>query len=127
MLRRAAYLLAGRSPHHGTAIHDPRAQLSSAERTAVLPYYRYAGQDRKDKPRVQFQPSSLASLIEARNRRMLTLDLRTAQIQGFSISRSTTCSALRDDRLFQTARHANLTGVSPDAGGVERAAPSPNA
>src|SRR3984957_15338627 len=58
---------------------------ASAERiTAVLPYYGYARQDRKDKPRVPISAKLIASLIErAGADRILALDLHAAQIQGF--------------------------------------------
>src|SRR6185295_19318861 len=58
---------------------------ASAERiTAVLPYYGYARQDRKDKPRVPISAKLVASLVEtAGANRVLTLDLHAAQIQGF--------------------------------------------
>src|SRR5215472_2715860 len=58
---------------------------ASAERiTAVLPYYGYARQDRKDKPRVPISAKLIASLLEtAGANRVLTLDLHAAQIQGF--------------------------------------------
>ena len=58
---------------------------ASAERiTAVLPYYGYARQDRKDKPRVPISARLVASLLErAGADRILTLDLHAAQIQGF--------------------------------------------
>ena len=58
---------------------------ASAERiTAVLPYYGYARQDRKDKPRVPISAKLVASLLErAGADRVLALDLHAAQIQGF--------------------------------------------
>src|SRR5262245_6874712 len=58
---------------------------ASAERiTAVLPYYGYARQDRKDKPRVPISARLVAALLEtAGATRVLTLDLHAAQIQGF--------------------------------------------
>ena len=58
---------------------------ASAERiTAVLPYYGYARQDRKDKPRVPISAKLVASLLErAGADRVLRLDLHAAQIQGF--------------------------------------------
>src|ERR1700683_556099 len=60
-------------------------KLSSAERiTAVLPYYGYGRQDRKDKPRVPISAQLVASLIETAGAdRIMTLDLHAAQIQGF--------------------------------------------
>ena len=66
---------------------------ASAERiTAVLPYYGYARQDRKDKPRVPISAKLVASLLETAGAdRILALDLHAAQIQGSSMSRWTTC------------------------------------
>jgi ribose-phosphate pyrophosphokinase len=98
---------------------------ASAERiTAVLPYYGYARQDRKDKPRVPISAKLVASLLErAGADRILSLDLHAAQIQGFF--------DIPVDHLFaapvmiehfrSAAVLPNLTVVSPDAGGVERA------
>jgi ribose-phosphate pyrophosphokinase len=98
---------------------------SSANRiTAVLPYYGYARQDRKDKPRVPITAKLAADLIsKAGADRVLTLDLHAAQIQGFF--------NIPVDHLFaapvivghlkDTLKLDNLTIVSPDAGGVERA------
>src|SRR6201999_3591199 len=58
---------------------------ASAERiTAVLPYYGYARQDRKDKPRMPISAKLVASLLETAGAdRVLALDLHAAQIQGF--------------------------------------------
>ena len=97
---------------------------SSASRvTAVLPYYGYARQDRKDKPRVPITAKLVADLItRAGADRVLTLDLHAAQIQGFF--------NIPVDHLFAApviVGHLkklgleDLTIVSPDAGGVERA------
>jgi ribose-phosphate pyrophosphokinase len=97
---------------------------ASAERiTAVLPYYGYARQDRKDKPRVPISARLVAALLETAGAdRILALDLHAAQIQGFF--------DIPVDHLFATPvliEHfrdpeiADLTVVSPDAGGVERA------
>ncbi len=97
---------------------------SSASRvTAVLPYYGYARQDRKDKPRVPITSKLVADLITAAGAdRVLTLDLHAAQIQGFF--------NIPVDHLFaapvivghlKKLEVEDLTIVSPDAGGVERA------
>ncbi|HYM60562.1 MAG TPA: ribose-phosphate pyrophosphokinase [Thermoanaerobaculia bacterium] len=97
---------------------------SSARRvTAVLPYYGYARQDRKDKPRVPITSKLVADLITAAGAdRVLTLDLHASQIQGFF--------NIPVDHLFAApviVGHLKkiglqeLTIVSPDAGGVERA------
>lgn len=97
---------------------------ASAERiTAVVPYYGYARQDRKDKPRVPISAKLVASLMErAGANRILCMDLHAAQIQGFF--------DIPVDHLFSTpvmiehykgSSIDDLTIVSPDAGGVERA------
>src|SRR5690348_16793249 len=97
---------------------------ASADRiTAVLPYYGYARQDRKDKPRVPISARLVAALLETAGAdRVLALDLHAAQIQGFF--------DIPVDHLFATPvmieyfrplNVPNLTVVSPDAGGVERA------
>jgi ribose-phosphate pyrophosphokinase len=99
-------------------------KLSSAERiTAVLPYYGYARQDRKDKPRVPISAKLVATLIEAAGAdRVLTLDLHAAQIQGFfdiPVDHLFGTPVMID--YFKPLEIPNLTVVSPDAGGVERA------
>lgn len=97
---------------------------ASAERiTAVLPYYGYARQDRKDKPRVPISAKLIASLIEtAGANRILGLDLHAAQIQGFfdvPVDHLFSAPVMID--YFKPNRPMHLTVVSPDAGGVERA------
>jgi len=99
-------------------------KLSSAERiTAVLPYYGYARQDRKDKPRVPISAKLVATLIEAAGAdRVLALDLHAAQIQGFfdiPVDHLFGTPVMID--YFKPLEIRNLTVVSPDAGGVERA------
>jgi ribose-phosphate pyrophosphokinase len=97
---------------------------SSASRiTAVLPYYGYARQDRKDKPRVPISAKLVANVLSAAGtNRVLTMDLHKAQIQGFF--------DIPVDHLFAApviidylARldYPKVTMVSPDAGGAERA------
>ena len=97
---------------------------SSAERiTAVLPYYGYGRQDRKDKPRVPISAKLVASLLEAAGaNRVMAVDLHAAQIQGFF--------DIPVDHLFfrpvmieyfRKLDLPDLMVVSPDAGGVERA------
>ncbi len=97
---------------------------SSASRvTAVIPYYGYARQDKKDKPRVPITAKLVADLISrAGADRVLTMDLHADQIQGFF--------DIPVDHLFaapvllEAVRDLNipdLVVVSPDAGGVERA------
>ena len=97
---------------------------SSARRiTAVLPYYGYARQDRKDRPRVPITAKLVADLISrAGADRVLTLDLHAGQIQGFFdvpvdhlFAAPVLLKAIRDLEI------PDLVIVSPDAGGVERA------
>ncbi len=91
--------------------------------TAVLPYYGYARQDRKDKPRVPISARLVASLLErAGADRVLALDLHAAQIQGFfDIPVDHLFAAPVMIEYFRSQKIENLTVVSPDAGGVERA------
>ncbi len=98
---------------------------ASAERiTAVLPYYGYARQDRKDRPRMPISAKLVASLLErAGASRVLALDLHAAQIQGFfDIPVDHLFAApVMVDYFKERFRQDDLTVVSPDAGGVERA------
>jgi ribose-phosphate pyrophosphokinase len=98
---------------------------ASAERiTAVLPYYGYARQDRKDKPRMPISAKLVASLLEtAGANRVLALDLHAAQIQGFfDIPVDHLFAAPVMVEYFQKRYETGeLIVVSPDAGGVERA------
>jgi ribose-phosphate pyrophosphokinase len=99
-------------------------KLASAERiTAVLPYYGYARQDRKDKPRVPISAKLVAGLLETAGAdRVLTLDLHAAQIQGFfdiPVDHLYASPVLID--YFRAQNLPAVTVVSPDAGGVERA------
>ena len=97
---------------------------ASAERiTAVLPYYGYARQDRKDRPRMPISARLVASLIErAGADRILAVDLHAAQIQGFfdvPVDHLFAAPVMVD--YFDELRGEDLTVVSPDPGGVERA------
>jgi ribose-phosphate pyrophosphokinase len=102
---------------------DAFRRSSAARITAVVPYYGYARQDRKDKPRVPISAKLVANLLSAAGtNRVLTMDLHKAQIQGFF--------DIPVDHLFAAPviidycsrmRYPNLTMVSPDAGGAERA------
>ena len=97
---------------------------SSARRvTAVIPYYGYARQDRKDKPRVPITSKLVADLITAAGAdRVLTLDLHAAQIQGFfNIPVDHLFAAPVIVGALKKLNLEDLTIVSPDAGGVERA------
>jgi ribose-phosphate pyrophosphokinase len=102
---------------------DAFKRASASRITAVIPYYGYARQDRKDRPRVPISAKLVADLLStAGTTRVLTMDLHAAQIQGFF--------DVPVDHLFAAPvvvdyvlklNLPNLTVVSPDAGGVERA------
>jgi len=102
---------------------DAFRRSSAARITAVMPYYGYARQDRKDKPRVPISAKLVANLVSAAGtNRVLTMDLHKAQIQGFF--------DIPVDHLFAAPviidylarlNSPKLTIVSPDAGGAERA------
>ena len=102
---------------------DAFRRSSAARITAVLPYYGYARQDRKDKPRVPISAKLVANVLSAAGtHRVLTMDLHKAQIQGFF--------DIPVDHLFAApviieylARldSPKLPLVAPDAGGAERA------
>ncbi|HOI44627.1 MAG TPA: ribose-phosphate pyrophosphokinase [Candidatus Aminicenantes bacterium] len=97
---------------------------ASAERiTAVLPYYCYARQDWKDRPRVPISARLMADLIEkAGANRVLTMDLHSPQIQGFfSIPVDNLMAGPVLANHIQSLGLKDLTVVSPDAGGVGRA------
>ena len=100
------------------------AKRASADRiTAVLPYYGYARQDRKDQPRVPISAKLVASLLErAGANRIMALDLHAAQIQGFfdiPVDHLFATPVMID--YFKPLNIADVIVVSPDAGGVERA------
>ena len=103
---------------------DAFKRASAKRITAVMPYFGYARQDRKVAPRVPISAKLVADLITtAGASRILTMDLHSGQIQGFF--------NIPVDNLYATPvllqylkRHLNrneVTIVSPDAGGVERA------
>lgn len=97
---------------------------SSAHRiTAVIPYFAYARQDRKDKPRVPISAKLLADIIQTAGAdRVLTVDLHSAQIQGFFDCPVDNIYALPVIYEYLKSRNIeDLVIVSPDAGGVERA------
>jgi ribose-phosphate pyrophosphokinase len=97
---------------------------SSASRiTAVIPYYGYARQDRKDKPRVPISAKLVANLLSAAGAsRVLTMDLHKAQIQGFfDIPVDHLFAAPVIIEYLDRLGYPDLTIVSPDAGGAERA------
>lgn len=102
---------------------DACKRASASRITAVIPYYGYARQDRKDKPRVPISSKLVADLLTAAGaHRVLTMDLHAAQIQGFF--------DIPVDHLFAapvilehifSLNLEELTIMSPDTGGAERA------
>jgi len=102
---------------------DAFKRASAWRITAVLPYYCYARQDRKDKPRVPISAKLVADLLEtAGASRALTLDLHAPQIQGyFDVPVDHLYGSPVLIEHFRHLKLPNLTVVSPDAGGVERA------
>src|SRR5262245_5041996 len=97
---------------------------SSASRiTAVVPYYGYARQDRKDKPRVPISAKLVADLLSTAGcDRILTMDLHASQIQGFfdvPVDHLFAAPVIID--YVSKLNLPDLTIVSPDPGGVERA------
>jgi ribose-phosphate pyrophosphokinase len=102
---------------------DALKRASARRITAVIPYYGYARQDRKDKPRVPISSKLVADLLtSAGAHRALVIDPHTAQLQGFfniPVDHLFASPVLVD--YFKKLTLPNLTVVSPDAGGVERA------
>jgi len=97
---------------------------ASAERiTAVIPYYCYARQDWKDRPRVPISARLIADLLEAAGAdRVLTMDLHSPQIQGFfSIPVDNLMAGPVLVKYIKSLHLKNLTIVSPDVGGAGRA------
>ena len=102
---------------------DAFRRSSAARITAVMPYYGYARQDRKDKPRVPISAKLVANLLCAAGaNRVLTMDLHKAQIQGFfDIPVDHLFAAPVFIQHLSAYQDPGLVFVSPDAGGVERA------
>ncbi len=102
---------------------DAFRRASAHRITAIIPYYAYARQDRKDKPRVPITAKLVANLLTAAGvSRVLTLDLHAPQIQGFfDVPVDNLMAAPIIIEYIKKLEIENLTIVSPDAGGVERA------
>ncbi|MFQ5780592.1 MAG: ribose-phosphate diphosphokinase [Nitrospiria bacterium] len=102
---------------------DALKRASAKEITAVIPYYGYARQDRKDQGRVPISAKLVADLVAAAGaHRVLTIDLHAGQIQGFfniPVDHLYASPVLLD--YFKKKEFNDLVVVSPDAGGVERA------
>jgi len=104
---------------------DALKRASAARITAVIPYYGYAKQDKKTKGREPISAKVLANLLKATGaKRMVTVDLHAAQIQGFFdgpvdnlTAMPVVCNYLKKEGLADD----NIVVVSPDAGGVHRA------
>ncbi len=99
---------------------DAARRASAARITAVIPYYGYARQDRKDQPRVAITARLVANLIQAASAdRILTMDLHTAQLQGFfDIPVDHLYSSYVFTKHFRKFAGDSLVVVSPDVGGI---------
>ncbi len=102
---------------------DALKRSSASRITAVIPYFGYARQDRKDEPRVPITAKLMADLITTAGAdRVLTMDLHAGQIQGFfniPVDHLYATPVLLD--YISKRGIKDLVVVSPDAGGVERA------
>ena len=103
---------------------DACRRASAARITAVIPYFGYGRQDRKDRPRVPITAKLVADLIAAAGvNRVLALDLHAGQLQGYfnmPVDHLFAAPVLVDH--FRQLELRDLTIIAPDAGGVERAA-----
>ena len=102
---------------------DAAKRSSARHITAVIPYFGWARQDRKDKPRVPIGAKLIAKLIEAAGAtRIITMDLHADQIQGFF---EKPVDHLYASTIFipyvESLKLDNLTIASPDMGGSKRA------
>src|SRR5271157_3046612 len=102
---------------------DALKRASARRITVVVPYFGYARQDRKDRPRVPISSKLVADLLTTAGAdRALVVDLHAPQIQGFfniPVDHLFASPVLVD--YFRRKQFPDLTVVSPDAGGVERA------
>jgi ribose-phosphate pyrophosphokinase len=102
---------------------DAFRRSSASRLTAVMPYFGYARQDKKDKPRVPIAAKLMADLLTASGAdRILTMDLHTAQIQGFfniPVDHLFAAPVLLD--AVRKMELNDLVIVSPDVGGLTRA------
>ena len=103
---------------------DCLRRASAMRITAVIPYFGYARQDRKDEGRVPITAKLVANVITAAGAdRVLTLDLHAQQLQGFfDIPVDNLTGELVLARYFRNKRIDNLTVVSPDVGNIKMAA-----
>lgn len=102
---------------------DAIRRASAKRITAVIPYYGYARQDRKDQPRVPITAKLVANLIaESGANRVLTMDLHASQIQGFfdiPVDHLYAINTLCE--YFLAKKMKDLVVVSPDVGGIKMA------
>lgn len=102
---------------------DTAKRASAGYITAVIPYFGYARQDRKDKPRVPISAKLIANLLEAAGAdRIMTMDFHADQIQGFF---DIPVDHLKSDAIFipflRKQDMSNIIFASPDVGGVKQA------
>ncbi|MFH1791130.1 MAG: ribose-phosphate pyrophosphokinase [Candidatus Omnitrophota bacterium] len=102
---------------------DALKRASASRITAVLPYFGYARQDRKDQPRVPITAKLVANILtRAGANRVLTVDLHAGQIQGFfDIPLDHLYAVNVFVEYFEKMKMTNLTIVSPDVGGIKMA------
>lgn len=102
---------------------DALRRASASRITAVMPFYGYARQDRKDQPRVPITAKLVANLLVAAGaNRVLTMDLHAQQIQGFfDIPVDHLYAAPVMYEYLRNKRFENLVVVSPDIGGIKMA------
>ncbi|MCG3175324.1 MAG: Ribose-phosphate pyrophosphokinase [Candidatus Omnitrophica bacterium] len=102
---------------------DAVKRASARRITAVIPYFGYARQDRKDQPRVPITAKLVANLLTTAGAdRILTMDLHAGQIQGFfDIPLDHLFAAKTIADYFKKKRMKNLVVASPDVGGIKMA------
>jgi ribose-phosphate pyrophosphokinase len=102
---------------------DALKRASARRITAVIPYFGYARQDRKDQPRVPITGKLVADLITAAGaNRVLTMDLHAGQIQGFfNIPLDHLFAVNTVVEYFKKKKMKNLVVASPDVGGIKMA------
>jgi len=102
---------------------DAARKASSKRVTAVIPYFGYSRQDRKDQPRVSISAKLMADLIQKSGaNRMITMDLHAAQIQGFfDIPVDHLYSAIAFTAHFREMAIPDLVIVAPDVGSIRMA------
>jgi ribose-phosphate pyrophosphokinase len=102
---------------------DAARRASARKVNAVIPYFGYARQDRKDQPRVSITAKLVANLItQAGADRVITMDLHAPQIQGFfDIPVDHLYSSAILVKHFKKMRLSNLAVASPDVGGIKMA------